>query len=418
MGPDGIAVVFANEQKSRNADVDYLFRADSDFVYLTGFHEPESVLVLAPGSPHGEETLFVRPRDVSAEQWNGRRLGAERVSDSLGIDQGRTLEELVACLPELMEGREVLSTNLPTDSDSESGLAELFCKRFELSSETSLTAVSFTDTLHELRLIKSDLEIDTMQRASDISIQAHKRAMGFCQPGVSEMHLESELRHEFAMNGARHTAYPCIVASGENACILHYIENDATINDGDLVLIDAGCELDCYASDITRTFPANGRFSPEQRDIYDIVLEAQLSTIEKVQVGQPFSDLQANCNQVLAQGLLDLGILQGSLDQVLEEQLAKPYIVHSVSHFLGMDVHDVGKREIDAESRILEPGMVLTVEPGLYFGTMPSMPEYDDKWRGIGIRIEDDVLVAPNGPKNLTEALPKQPQDIEDLVNA
>ena len=419
IGPDGVAVVFATDLKSRNADVDYLFRPASDFVYLTGFYEPGSILVLAPGCALGEETLFVRPRNISEEQWNGRRLGVDRVSSTLGIQKSHVLDQLISVFPELIKDRKTLSTNLAGNSPLDAAVHAWMDTQFGDSIQGSFEELDdFSKTLHELRLFKSDAEISTMQRAADISVAAHQRVMNFCRPGRTELQLESELQHEFAMRGARHTAYPSIVASGDNACIMHYIENDATIQDGDLVLIDAGCELDCYASDITRTFPANGRFSGRQRDIYHIVLEAQLAAIESVRTGNAFTEPHDTSTRVLAQGLKDLGVLEGSMDQILEEELAKPFTVHRCSHFLGMDVHDVGARELDGQPRSLEPGMVLTVEPGLYFASSTAMPEYDEQWEGIGIRIEDDVLVTQQGHRVLTESLPKQAGEIEDLVNA
>ena len=415
IGPESVAVVMSTGEKKRNSDVDYLFRPNSDFVYLTGFHEPDSVLVLAPGHATSEETLFVRPRDVEAEQWNGRRLGAERVPEFLGIDNAYTVEEIHQVLPNLWDGRDVLY--IEQDPEAESRIDVLLGATKTASLTPPNERASFEETLHELRLFKSDVEIKYMQTAANISAAAHTRTMQFCQPGTTELALESELQHEFAMRGARFTAYPSIVASGDNACIMHYVENDATVQDGDLVLIDAGCEYQCYASDITRTFPANGRFSSRQRDIYELVLEAQLAAIDSVATGNPFTCPHDTSTKVLAQGLADLGILKGSLDEILEQELAKPFTVHRCSHYLGMDVHDVGRREIDGKDRVLEPGMVLTVEPGLYFSTNESMPEFDPAWEGIGIRIEDDVLVTDSGNHVLTSDVPKRADDIESLMN-
>ena len=414
IGPESVALVFATGEKRRNADVEYLFRPHSDFVYLTGFHEPDGLLVLAPGHPTMEEALFVRARDVAAEQWNGRRLGAERVKETLGIENGFTVDEFSEVIPNLLNGRDALHVDQDVetsnqveawlDSMKESGLAPPQAR------------VELEDTLHELRLIKSQTEIETMQEAANISAAAHIRAMRYCKPGISELALESELQHEFALRGARFTAYPSIVASGPNACIMHYIQNDRTIEDGDLILIDAGCEYQYYASDITRTFPANGRFTPSQRAIYELVLSAQLAAIDQVKTGQSFTSPHNVSTRILAQGLLDLGILKGSLDEVLEHELAKPFTVHRCSHFLGLDVHDVGKREIDGETRILEPGMVLTVEPGLYFGNAETMPDLDPIWHDIGIRIEDDVVVTESGNLVLSVDAPKSADDVESLM--
>lgn len=414
IGPESVALIFATGEKRRNADVEYLFRPHSDFVYLTGFHEPDGLLVLAPGHPTLEEALFVRARDVAAEQWNGRRLGAERVKEALGIENGFTVEEFNEVIPNLLDGRDELyvEQDLETahhveewlDAMKASGLAP---PRVQMELE---------DTLHELRLIKADTEIANMQEAANISATAHQRAMRYCRPGISELALESELQHEFALHGARFTAYPSIVASGPNACIMHYIQNDRIIEDGDLVLIDAGCEYRYYASDITRTFPATGRFTPTQREVYELVLSAQLAAIDQVKTGHLFTDPHDTSTRILAQGLLDLGILKGSLDEVLEQEIAKPFTVHRCSHFLGLDVHDVGKREIEGEARVLESGMVLTVEPGLYFGNAETMPDLDPKWHNIGVRIEDDVVVTQNGNHVLSADAPKSADDVESLM--
>ena len=415
VGPDGIALVFATGERRRNSDVDYLFRPNSDFAYLTGFYEPDAILALAPGHASSEETLFVRPHDVFAEQWHGKRLGAERVKTALGIENAFSIDELHQVLPNLLARREILHCEsdeaMSTAIDVWLGAA----KTAGLAPPSQ--RASLDDTLHELRLFKSPAEIDHMQTAANISAAAHVRAMRFCRPGITELALESELQHEFASQGARFTAYPSIVASGENACIMHYVENDATIQDGDLVLIDAGCEYKCYASDITRTFPANGRFAPVQRDVYDVVLKAQLAAIACVKTGSAFTDPHNTSTRVLAQGLVDLGVLKGSLDEILENELAKPFTVHRCSHFLGLDVHDVGKRELDGQDRILEPGMVLTVEPGLYFGTAAMMLDVDPKWHGLGIRIEDDVLVTDSGNHVLSANVAKRADDIEALMH-
>ena len=414
IGPESVALIFATGEKRRNADVDYLFRPHSDFVYLTGFNEPDGLLVLAPGHPTLEETLFVRPRDIAAEQWNGRRLGAERVNEELGIGNAFTLEEFKDVIPNLLVGRDVL--HVDEDPETFHLVEEWLSAMQEAGLEPPQTRETMEDTLHELRLVKSESEIATMQEAANISVAAHQRAMRFCEPGITELALESELQHEFALRGARFSAYPSIVASGANGCIMHYIQNDATIKDGDLVLIDAGCEYQCYASDITRTFPANGRFTPPQRDIYELVLSAQLAAIDEAKAGHVFTDPHNMSTRVLAQGLIDLGILHGSLDEVLENELAKPFTVHRCSHFLGLDVHDVGKREIDGQDRVLEPGMVLTIEPGLYFGNAETMPQLDPMWHDIGIRIEDDVVVTESGNHILSAAAPKSAADVESLM--
>lgn len=415
IGPDAAALVFATGEKRRNSDVHYLFRSNSDFVYLTGFQEPDAILVLTPGDPNGEETLFVRPRDIKEEQWTGFRLGAERVHQALGIARAHTIEDADTLIPKLLDRRTTLHL---ADDDETNAQADSWISVAKANGlKPPSTQQTLEETLHELRVRKSELEIELMQHAANISAQAHMRAMRYCKPGINELELETELQHEFAIRGARYTAYPSIVASGPNACIMHYIRNDAQINDGDLVLIDAGCEYHCYASDITRTFPANGHFSPQQRDVYELVLDAQFAAIDAVRVGNGFTAAHNTSTRLLAQGLIDFGVLDGSLDEVLELELAKPYTVHRCSHYLGMDVHDVGAREVAGTDRPLESGMVLTVEPGLYFGNSDTMPDLHEQWHDIGIRIEDDVLVTEDGNHVLTSGVPKAAADIEALMN-
>ena len=417
IGPDAAAVVFATSEKRRNSDVDHLFRASSDFVYLTGFEEPDSVLVLTPNRADGEVTLFVRPRDVLKEQWNGRRLGVENAVNVLGIEQAFSIDDIDEILPQLLIERESLHVNLKDGNEIQTRMDSMLTGEASSNLKLPSESVDVGDTLHEIRVFKDNSEIALMRQAAEISVAAHKRAMRACKPGISELLLESELQHEFALHGTRYTAYPSIVASGENACILHYRENDATIQDGDLVLIDAGCEYRCYASDITRTFPANGKFSAVQKDVYDIVLAAQLAAIDNAQTGNQFTAPHNAAHRVLAEGLRELGVLTQSLDEILEKELQKPFTLHRVSHFLGMDVHDVGRREVDGEDRVLEPNMVITIEPGLYFGGPEAMPDVDLRLHGIGIRIEDDVLITADGNEVLTAGVPKTAADIEALMN-
>lgn len=417
IGPGSIAVVPAATETRRNSDVDHLFRQNSDFRYLTGFDEPDAVLVMSPGHPGGDVAMFVRPRDPVREQWTGLRLGKERAPDVLNVDQAFDLSELSTEMPKLLEGRETVHTvwnvNREFDDQLQQWLTNLKSQRRQ--SPTQWTQLDLT--LHELRLTKTEHEIGIMQRAADISVAAHEHVMRFCQPGMTEQRLESELLHEFSSRGARHAAYPCIVASGSNACIMHYIENSRTIEDGDLILIDAGCEIDCYASDITRTFPSSGRFSSHQRELYEVVFEAQRQAIEVIKPGATFIEPHNVARRVLTEGLIDLKILNASLDQALEENLAQPFLVHRCSHWLGMDVHDVGTVTVDGESRILESGMVMTVEPGIYIQDSEEMDDIDECWRGIGIRIEDDVCVTQHGNDVLTSALAKSVEEVEMLMN-
>ena len=418
IGPDGVAVVFATSEKRRNSDVHHLFRSASDFYYLTGFREPDAILVLTPCRADGESTLFVLPRDPLKEQWNGKRLGVERAGEVLGVDHAYSIDEVAQVLPGLLAKRDTVYVNAADDPDIQSNLETWMDAAKGSGYEAPSDVQPLDDTLHELRLFKDASEIALMQEAADISSAAHQRAMQVCEPGMSELRLESELQHEFAVRGARFTAYPSIVASGENACILHYVENNDIIQDGDLVLIDAGCEYEYYAADITRTFPANGTFSAMQKDVFDLVLESQLAAIQQAKPGNVFTAPHDKAHEVLADGLRQLGVLSQSVDEILEKELQKPFTVHRVSHFLGMDVHDVGKREVDNIGRLLEPNMVLTIEPGLYFGTPETMPSLDPKWHGIGIRIEDDVLVTEAGNHVLTDGVPKTAAAIESLMNA
>lgn len=417
IGPDAVAIVAANSELPRNSDVDYRFRQDSDISYLTGFAEPDAVLVLAPGYSDGDSAIFVRPRDENLEQWNGRRLGKDRAPSVLGIDQAFNIDELDEQIIPYLTARKVVHMHF--------GLRPEFDARFfgwlkAVQSKRLPGPSNFTllrDTLHELRLFKSDHEVDQMQRAAEISAKAHVRAMQFTHPGITEHRVETELLSEFYSNGARHTAYPSIVASGENACIMHYTDNNAILQDGDLLLIDAGCEIDQYASDITRTFPINGKYSSEQRAIYDVVLEAQLAAVEAAKPRNAFTEPHETSQKILAQGLVDLGILSGSLEEVLEKETFKPFTVHRCSHWLGLDVHDVGAMEQDGEARKFEPGMVITVEPGIYVSPELCNNGVDNKWSGIGIRVEDDVLITEEGRRVLTSGVPKQADEIEELMH-
>ena len=417
IGPGSIAVVPAANETRRNSDVDHLFRQNSDFRYLTGFDEPDAVLVMTPCHPDGDVAMFVRPRDPAREQWTGFRLGKERAPDALNVDRAFDLSELSTEMPKLLEGRDTVHTVWNVNREFDDQLQQWFAnlKGQRRQGPTQWTQLDLT--LHELRLTKSQYEIDIMQRAADISVAAHEHVMRFCQPGLTEQRLESELLHAFSSRGARHTAYPCIVASGSNACIMHYVENSRTIEEGDLILIDAGCEVDCYGSDITRTFPSNGRFSSHQRELYEVVLEAQRQAIGVIKPGATFIEPHNVARKVLTEGLIDLKILNASLDEAMEENLAQPFLVHGCSHWLGMDVHDVGTRTVDGESRSLESGMVMTVEPGIYIQDSEEMRDVDECWRGIGIRMEDDVCVTQDGSEILTSALAKSVEEVETLMN-
>ncbi len=416
IGPGAIAVVPAAQEVIRNRDVHYPFRQSSDFAYLTGFPEPEAWAVIAPGRKDGEYLLFCRPRDPEREQWEGRRAGTEGAVAHYKADQAFPIAELDTQLPDLISGREVLYFPVGASSELDArvmGWVRAVRAKARGGAAVPETFVNLGSVLHEQRLRKSAAEIKVMRRAARISAEGHRRLMRVCRPGRGESDLETEFQHHCASQGARYQAYPPIVGGGANACVLHYIENAATLADGDLVLVDAGCELDGYASDITRTFPVNGRFSPPQRALYELVLEAQEAAIAKARPGNRWDEPHAAALKVLTKGLKGLGILDGKVPKLLKDEAYKPYYMHRTGHWLGMDVHDVGRYKDREDWRPLEPGMVLTVEPGLY---MPDDPKVPEPYRGIGIRIEDDVLITEDGNEVLSAAAPKDPDAIEALM--
>lgn len=417
IGPNSVAIIAGATEMRRNGDTHFPFRQESDFFYLTGFAEPNAVLVLAPCAEKAEATIFLNPKDPNAEQWTGIRLGVDAAPERLGIDQAFDVASLDEELPKLIQGRRSLHALFGFDGDFDRRVFSWVNKVKSQRRSHPGEFVNLAQSLHELRVIKSPSEQDQMQKAADITAKAHMRAMTSCEPGKSEWHLEGELLAEFMSHGARYSAYPSIVASGENACIMHYVENDATLNDGDLVLIDAGCELDHYASDVTRTFPVNGKFSAEQRDLYQLCLEAQKAAIASALPNRRFSDPHEAARRVLTQGLIDLEIIDcESVDEAIESGKEKKFLVHRCSHWLGLDVHDVGMFEDNGKSRVLEPGMVLTVEPGIYIPSNEQMQEVDSKWLGIGVRIEDDVLITEDSNRVLSAQAPKELSDIESLM--
>jgi len=418
LGREGLAILPAAREVIRNRDVHYPFRQSSDFSYLTGFPEPDGVAVLAPGRKEGELVLFCRPRDPEREQWDGPRAGVEGAVALYGADQAFPLGDLDAQMPGLMDGRERLYFPVGADPDFDARvLAWVSQVRAQVRKGASPPEVFITieSLLHEQRLRKSAAELKVMRRAARISAQAHRHLMRFCRPGRRESDLESEFLHQCAIQGARWQAYQPIVAGGANACVLHYVANDAELKDGDLALIDAGCELDGYASDITRTFPVNGRFSPPQRAIYEVVLEAQAAAIAKARPGNAWNEPHEAVLQVLTKGLIRLGILSGRPGRLIKEEAYKPYYMHRTGHWLGMDVHDVGRYKHNDKWRTLEPGMVLTVEPGLY---MPATDAVPAPFRSIGVRIEDDIVITEDGSEVLSATAPKDPDAIEALMAA
>ncbi len=417
MGKNAIAIVPAAPQRARNRDVEYNYRPDSDFYYLTGFAEPRAVAVMIPGREHGEYILFCRERDPEMETWNGRMAGLEGAMEAHGADDAFPITDIDEILPGLLENRERVFYTMGADPDFDRQVTEwinILRKKSRAGVHTPGEYVALDHILHDMRLYKSAAEQRAMRKAATISAAAHRRAMQVCRPGMMEYQLEAELLHEFMQHGAREAAYPSIVGGGENGCILHYTENAARLNDGELVLIDAGSEYEYYASDITRTFPANGRFSKSQRALYELVLEAQYAAIEQVQPGNHWNQPHEAAVKVLTRGLVKLGLLKGQLNNLIKKEAYRRFYMHRTGHWLGMDVHDVGDYKVGEEWRVLEPGMVLTIEPGLY---IPSGSKgVAKKWWNIGIRIEDDVLVTKEGHEVLSAGAPKTVEEIEAVM--
>ncbi len=413
---DGIAVIPSAPISTRNGDVHYRYRADSDFFYLTGFNEPEAVAVLAPGRKGGEFLMFCRERDAAQEMWDGDRAGLDGAVSHFKADDAFPIEDMEDILPNLLENRSKVYCNLGRYPDFDKELLNWVNdtrtrKRSGITVPGELVDLGYF--LHESRLIKRAPELKIMRKAAAISAEAHRRAMVQCKPGLFEYEIEAELEYVFRKGGAQYPAYPSIVATGANACVLHYIQNSDRLRKGDLLLIDAGAEIDCYCADITRTFPVSGKFSGRQRAIYDIVLEAQLAAIDRVKPGADFNAPHEAAVRTIAAGLKDLNLLKGSMDSIIERGSYRKFFVHRTSHWLGMDVHDVGEYRVNGAWRMLEPGMVLTIEPGIY---IPAKRGYPKEWQGIGIRIEDDVLVTRNAPEVLTDEAPKAPEAIEALM--
>jgi Xaa-Pro aminopeptidase len=417
IGSDSIAILPTSSVYIRNRDVEFPFRPDSDFFYLTAYPEPEAVAVLIPDRAEGEFILFCRDSDEEMETWHGRRVGLDGALKLYGADDAFPIEDMDDILPGLIEGHERIFYNMGSDQNFDQRVLG-WVNQIRGKSRSGVVApdefISLNHFLHDMRLYKSRHEIKLMRQAAKISSGAHKRVMQYCEPGMHEYQLEAELVHEFMQNGAHAAAYPSIVGSGENGCILHYTENRDEIDEGDLLLIDAGAEYQGYASDVTRTFPANGKFSTAQRQAYDLVLAAQLAAIEQVKPGNHWNDPHDAAVRVLTEGMIELGILKGDVDELIKDQTYTKYYMHRTGHWIGMDVHDVGDYKLDGEWRMLEAGMVLTVEPGLYMpaGTK-GLPK---KWWNIGIRIEDDVLVTKDGYEVLSKDAPKTADEIEELM--
>jgi Xaa-Pro aminopeptidase len=415
-GEDSIIIVCASPERFRNGDVHYPYRQDSDFLYLTGFLEPDAILVMVPGKKGGKSILFCRERDLEREMWNGPMAGLTGAISEYGMDEAYSHEDVEKLLPGMLKDRDRIFHDL--------GRSPLFDQRligwlneFRVKPHRNFHAPeeihALDHLLHDLRLYKSRAELSALRRSAGVAVEAHERAMKICRPGLNEADIHAELVHTMTRHQCE-MSYSPIVAGGANACILHYIANRDELKDGDLILIDAGAEYDGYASDVTRTFPVNGRFSAEQRDLYDVVLAAQEAAIEYSVPGKPWQEVHDRAVVVATQGMIDLGILKNSLEQELEQEGFSHFYVRNTGHWLGLDVHDVGEYQIDGHSRELEPGMVMTIEPGIYIP--PADTSVRKCFRGLGIRIEDDVVITKTEPQVLTENLARTTVDIEALM--
>ncbi len=416
VAPQSALLLPAGRELLRNGDTHYPFRQRSDFLYLTGFQEPDAILVFLPGRRAGETVLFCRDHDARRERYDGPRLGPEQAAEALGLDDAFPLSDIDDILPGLLEDRSQVYLPLGADEAFEAQVREWIedCRSRRGGPVAALELTDSGHILHELRLFKSPAELRLMREAARISVLAHERAMARAAPGVPEYVLEAEIAYAFRSEGATGPAYPSIVGGGANACIMHYVDNAAPLPKDGLVLIDAGAEYQGYAADITRTFPASGRFTPLQRQLYDLVFAAQTAAIEAVRPGATFNDPHLASQRVLIAGLIELKVLTGTVDGILADGSAMPFLVHRCSHWLGIDVHDVGEYRFGEAWRILEPGMVLTIEPGLYFPA--DLPETPPAFAGIGLRIEDDVLVTASGYEVLTAAAPRDGDAIEALM--
>jgi Xaa-Pro aminopeptidase len=418
MQPNSICLVPASCLVTRSRDTEYPFRQDSYFQYLCGFPEPEAWLVVSNHQkyPKGVCVLFCLDKDPTTEIWHGRRLGPKQAKQQYAINMAFALDELDEQLLDLIDGHQNIYFAQGHNHDADDLVFSLLQALRDAPKQSKQAPCSLIDVriiLDEMRLIKSASEIDMMRQASAVATQAHIRAMKSVEAGKNEYHLEAEIHHEFAIQGAKYPAYGTIVGAGDNACILHYTENNQALKAGDLVLIDAGCEWQGYASDITRTFPVSGTFSTQQKQLYQLVLDAQLAAFDMIKPNNTIKQASDAAIAVITQGLIDLDILKGELADNIEQQTYREFYMHGLSHWLGLDVHDVGNYKIDGQDRPLKPGMVLTVEPGIYIA--PDA-EVDSKWCGTGIRIEDDLLITQSGHENLTLAAPKTISDIEALI--
>ena len=418
MGERTAALFFAAPEAVRSNDSHFDFRQNSDFYYLTGFEEPDSALLLLPGHDKHESVMFVRKRDKEREVWDGPRAGVEGAKGEFGANEAFLIEEVDAKLPELFEGRERLYYGLGLYADRDvqvvralgkSRMAERKRKRFPTEIKDP-----FNSALHEMRLFKTGPELEALRRAVEISADAHVRAMKATKPGLGEWEIQAEVEYVFKRAGAKAPGYTTIAGSGPNACVLHYVANQRRMGAGELLLLDAGAEVDYYTGDITRTWPVSGKFSGPQREIYDLVLKAQHEVIKIAKPGLPYATMHETAVKVLTTGMVERGILTGPVEKAIEDKTFRAFYMHGTGHWLGMDVHDVGAYSAEEKSRLLEPGMVFTVEPGLYFA--PDATNCPERYRGIGVRIEDDILVTATGVDVLSKGAPKDPDEIEAIV--
>ena len=417
IGKDAIAILPAAPVRHRNADIEYAYRQDSHFYYLSGFPEPDAVVALVPGRPQGEYLLFVREHDALRESWDGARAGTDGAVERYGADDAFPIADIDEILPGLMESRSQVYYSMGSHPDFDSHVLS-WVNGLRAQARQVVGAphefVALRHVLDDMRLYKSRGELLKLRRAAQISVGAHRRAMRFARPGRMEYEVMAEVLHEFRSHNADISYYP-IVGGGANTCVMHYRDNDQPLREGDLLLLDAGCEHELYASDITRTFPVSGRFSAAQRAVYEVVLEAQLAAIDKVRCGNHWNHPHEAAVRVITQGLVKLGLLKGKIAALIKEQAYLQFFGHRTGHWLGLDVHDVGDYKVGGEWRVLEAGMVLTVEPGIYIRPSPRVPK--EFWN-IGVRIEDEVVVTTSGAEVLTSALEKTPEAIEALVRA
>ena len=418
LGADGVAIIPSASEVIRARDTHYKFRQDSDFQYLTGFPEPDCIAVFAPGRKDGAFVLFVRERNAEREIWDGRRQGPDGAVRHYGADQAFAIDDFAIQLPQLLAGRSRVFYNLGEHADLDPEITSCVRGIREISRRGAAAPTEFValeTTLHEMRLRKTPAELSILEKACAWSAEAHCKAMRYTKPGRYEWQVAAEIHDHFARHQME-CGYGSIVGGGDNACILHYVENNQKLRDGDLLLIDAGGEYQGYTADITRTFPVNGKFSKAQQAVYEVVLEANVQAIKTLKAGESVSKPHQVAVQILTQGLVDLGLLKGKVKDLIKSEKYRQFYMHGTGHWLGMDVHDVGRYKLNGAYRKFEAGMVMTVEPGLYIA--PGTPGVDEKYWGIGIRIEDDVVVTAKAPRVLTGGVPKSVKDIESLMRA